>query len=107
MQLWEVWICLYEQMISMNSSASVITASYSKWTKYHSSGYINPTPFGNKSFKSCLNKSRAEEAPVIGMKNVYSLKSLSDAEELYSVCLIITLEMNIINHIHGYLNYTE
>ena len=38
-----------------NSSASVITASNSKWTKCHSSGYINSTPFGDNSFKSCLS----------------------------------------------------
>ena len=37
-----------------NSSASDITASCSKWTKCHFSGYITFTPFGHKSFKSCL-----------------------------------------------------
>ena len=30
-----------------------------------------------------LNKSRAEEVPAIGMKNVYSFKSFSNSEELY------------------------
>ena len=35
-----------------------------------------------------LNKLRAEEFHVIGIKNVYFFKSLSDAEELYFICLI-------------------
>ena len=32
-----------------------------------------------------LNESRADELLVIGMKNIYSFKSLSDAAELYFV----------------------
>ena len=32
---------------------------------------------------SSLNRPRAKEVPAIGMKNVYTLKSLSEAEELY------------------------
>ena len=32
-----------------------------------------------------VKKSRAEEVPVIGMKNVFSFKSLPDAEELYFI----------------------
>ena len=66
------------------SSASVITASYSKWTKCHSSGYINSTALGQKIIKILfLNKSRAEEVSGIGTKKVGSIKSLPDAEELY------------------------
>ena len=37
-----------------NSSASIITASCSKWTKCHCSGYANSTPSGQKSSKSFL-----------------------------------------------------
>ena len=48
-----------------------------------------------------LNKSRAE-VPVIGMKNVYSFKRLSDAEELYSVYfrmpLVALLKSNVASH---------
>ena len=55
------------------------------WTKFHYFGYIISAPFGQRLFKSCLNKSSAEEIPVTGMKNVYSFKSLSDAEESYFI----------------------
>ena len=72
----QIYLCV------LKSSASVIIASFSKWTNCHSSGYINSTPFGQKSFKSCI-PTRAEEVPVIGRKNIYLFKSLSDAEELY------------------------
>ena len=39
--------------------------------------------------------SRPKEVPVIGMKNVYSLKSLSDAKELYFI-FILTFEVNTV-----------
>ena len=70
--------------IGTNSSGSVITASYSKWTKCHTSGYINSTAFGHKSLKSFLSTSqKLMQFWWLGQKNVYSFKSLSDAEELY------------------------
>ena len=36
-----------------------------------------------------LNKSRAEDIPMTGMKNIFSFKGLSDAEEFYFTHLII------------------
>ena len=49
----------------------------------HSSGYINSTHFGHKSFKSLsLKKLRAEEVLAVGTKQNYSFKKLSDVEEL-------------------------
>ena len=55
-----------------NSLTSVITVFFSKCTKCHSSGYMNSTAFGHKSFKFYLfNKERAKDVPVIGKKNDY------------------------------------
>ena len=48
-------------------------------------GHLNSTPFGKKLFEFCLNKSRAEEVPVTGMKIFTHLVGLSDAVELYFV----------------------
>ena len=39
-------------------TVNIITSSYSEWTKCHSSGYINYTHFGQKSFKSCPSTSQ-------------------------------------------------
>ena len=55
------------------------------WYKFR--GYqmsmINTNPLCYKSLKFCLSRRRDEEVPLIGTKNVYLFKSLSDAGELY------------------------
>ena len=68
-----------------NISVSVITVSYSKWTKFHTFGNINSTPFFHKSFKSCFSTSLGLKK--MGTKTFTFLKSLSDAEDLYFICL--------------------
>ena len=62
--------------LASNSSACVITPSYSEWTKCHSSGYINSTPFGHKSYKSCLPTSQQlKNLQRLGRKTSNGLKA--------------------------------
>ena len=68
------------------SPASVIKASYSKWMKCHTPGYINYTPFDHKSFRSCLLTSQELKTfQWLGQKMFTYLISLSDAQELYFI----------------------
>ena len=59
-----------------NSSGSVMTVSYSKGTRCNTSVLYKPLPLVLIIQILTVNKSRAEEGPVIGMKNVYSFKKL-------------------------------
>ena len=86
-----------------NSSKSVITASYLKWTKCHTSGYIKSTLFGHKSFKSSLPTSWAEEDPLILIKMFTHLKNY-----LMKMNFILHILIHHIRdeHYQSFLNFT-
>ena len=72
----------------------------------HLSCYINSTPFGHKSFRSCISTCHElEKFQWLEWKMFTCLKSLSDTEELYFFMFqYITSEMNIINQVQNCCN---
>ena len=84
-----------------NSSIGVkhiFTASNSKWTECHFSGYVHSNSFGQEWFKSCLSTGKELKSSSDLNKNVYLLNNLRSNRGITlfkSYCF--TSEMNTVN----------
>ena len=85
-----------------NSSARVITPSYSKWAQCHSSRLYRLHSFWSQIIPILSHKSGAEEIPVIGIKMFMHLKSYL-MQRNYTLYNLPKKKHNR-KHIHQYKN---